>query len=232
MANCPNPACGLEFVPSPDRAFCDGCGKPLAPPRASSRQQENVTTSDPVAAAGSIAAGVPSGRTIGVGVGNTAGHDVVIQNTVQQQFCPIGGELIVGNRFFGCPKCNRSPLCDQHFDVTRRLCEACIEQQSIPCSICNERVPSDETFTCSRCHRIVGNDHLDEERGWCSDCVDRWAGIVQSIENDEVAIDGGGNVVTRGDVELKDGILRTKDGKAVATIKETTGTPELGSGIK
>jgi hypothetical protein len=38
-------------------------------------------------------------------------------------------------------------LCDQHFDETRRLCEACIEQQSITCSICNERVPSDKTFT-------------------------------------------------------------------------------------
>jgi len=39
LANCPNPACGLEFVPSPDHAFCDGCGMPLTPLRAASRQQ-------------------------------------------------------------------------------------------------------------------------------------------------------------------------------------------------
>ena len=37
-----------------------------------------------------------------------------------------------------------------------------------------------------------------------------------------VAIADGGNVVTRDDVELKDRILRTKDGRAVATIKENT----------
>lgn len=184
---------------------------------------ELAPSNDPVGVPDGPTAGAASSRTIGVGDGNTAGRDVVIQNTVVQQFCLIGGEQIIGDRLFRCPKCNRGPLCDQHFHESRRMCDVCIESLSITCSVCNERVPSDETFTCGRCRRIAGNDHLDAAKGWCSDCVDQWAGIVQSIERDEVAIDDGGNVVTRGDVELKDGVLRTIDGgKAVATIKENT----------
>ena len=225
MANCPNPACRLEFVPGPGHAFCDGCGRPLAQPRAVSGQEENsavAPSSDPAAASSGITGGVAPGRTIGVGDGNTAGRDVVIQNTVSQQYCDIGGEQIFGDRVFRCPKCNRGPLCDQHYNDTRRLCEVCIEQQSIACSLCGERVPSDQTFTCSRCRRVAGKDHLDPDRGWCTECVDRWAGIVQAIERDEVGIADGGNVVTRDEVELKDRVLRTPDGRAVATIKENT----------
>ena len=225
MATCPNPDCREEFVPSPDKLWCNECGCSIAQPLGPSRSAENAVvapSTDPMAVAGGVTGGVASGRTIGVGDGNTAGRDVVIQNTVQQQFCLIGGENIIGDRMFRCPSCNRGPLCDQHFDETRKQCELCVEKQNIACSLCGDRVPSDQTFTCTRCRRIAGNDHLDPDRGWCTECVDRWAGIVQAIEQDEVGIDDGGNVVTRDDVELKDRVLRTKDGRAVATIKENT----------
>ena len=153
MATCPNPACREEFVPSPDQTVCDECGHSIAQPLAASRSEENAVvapSTDPMAVAGGVTGGVASGRTIGVGDGNTAGRDVVIQNTVQQQFCFIGGENIIGDRMFRCPSCNRGPLCDQHFDEPRKQCELCVEKQNIACSLCGDRIPSDQTFTCTR----------------------------------------------------------------------------------
>ena len=224
MANCPNPACQMEFTPSPDHTFCDGCGRPLAQPRAPERASRNVAmgTEAPLVAAAPADSG--GNKVYGFGDNsNTAARDVII-NPGQDKFCRIGGEKISGNRYFECPgpSCNRSPLCDQHFDEGRRLCVICLEKGSITCAVCAERVPQSETFTCVRCRRIVGQDHLDPAKNWCTECVDQWAGIVQAIERDEVGISGGGMVVTRQDVELKNRVLRDKEGKPVATIKENT----------
>ena len=225
MASCPNPECPEEYEPSPDHLFCDRCGTPLGQSLLATQESSSPAVSaaeDPLVVTGSISGGSGGGRTIGVGGGNVAGRDVIIQNTVQNVFCLIGGEQIFGDRVFRCPDCNRSPLCDKHFDPVRALCGRCQDAKTIPCPICNEKVPVDQTFTCGRCHRIAGNDHLDAERNWCTECVDRWAGIVEAMEKDQVGISKDGTVVTRDDVVVHNGVLRTKDDKAVATIKENT----------
>ena len=192
-----------------------------------SRPVENVavaSSSQPVVATDESGDGASANKVINPGDGMAVGRDYIVQNTVVQQFCPIGGELIVGNRFFGCPQCNRSPLCEQHFNVIRRLSEVCIEEQSTLCAFCGDSVSSNEMFTCFKCHKVGGNDHLSSHPNMCTECSDRWGNVVQAMDQLEVAVDSIGNVVTTDEVELgPDGVLRTiKDHRSVATIKNTT----------
>jgi hypothetical protein len=87
--------------------------------------------------------------------------------------------------------------------------------------VCNDQLPISETFTCRRYKRIAGNDHLDPEREeLCMECSAKWSQVMGAIERDAVGISMDGTVVGRDDVELVDGVLRTKDGKPVSTIKE------------
>ena len=224
MATCPNPDCRSAYEPSPDHAFCERCGTPVA--------QDDKDTQKSGRALPAPGSGRPAvanarvGRTIGVGEGTNVGRDVIIQQTNQESFCAIGGEQIHGERTFRCPECNRSPLCDRDFDEARRLCAVCKARQSIACPLCGELVSPNQTFTCARCRRMVGNYHLVPGRNWCTECAERWAGVVsaltESMEKDEVVIAAGGNVVDKGEIELQGGVLRTRDGRPVATIKENT----------
>ena len=248
MANCPNPNCQTEYTPDPEQRYCDACGANLAEGSAVAPSAEGVRERAGPAVEGVGAAGgrdavsaaaappesaqastpepsaAPAGNVRNVVAGEhnvTAGQNVNIRHEIAQEFCAAGAERIFeGRATFRCPECQRSPVCDRHFDEGRKLCHTCIEKQSVPCSVCGERVAPDQTFECSRCRRVVGNDHLDPARDWCTDCSAQWAGVIESIEKDEVVISTDGTVTAKDEVRLVDGVLKTKDGTAVATIKE------------
>ena len=228
MAQCPQ--CQGEYTPEPGHDFCDNCGMRLpdgqvaeAVAEVESVQVTGAATTEaspaPDSAGPDFAGNV---KVQGVGEGMVAGGNITVTNTVQQKFCAAGHEELFGDRtLFQCPECHRYPVCDRHFDQGRGMCSSCVEGPKIACALCNDPLPASETFTCRRCKRIVGNDHLDPDREqWCADCSEKWAGVVESIERDEVGISMDGTVVGRDDVELKDKVLQTKDGKPVSTIKE------------
>ena len=223
MAQCPH--CGGDYAPEPGQEFCDNCGNRLT---------VASTFDDPVSIAGLLSSPQPNGgaggdpvaaanvKVTAVGEGITAGGNVSIQQNVQLEFCAAGHEQLFGDRtLYRCPRCHKYPVCDHHFDETRTLCSACTDEPKVVCGVCNDRLPASQTFTCRRCRRIVGADHRDPKREeWCTECSARWAGVVDAIERDEVGISMDGTVVGRDDVELRNKVLTTKDGKPVATIKE------------
>jgi ubiquitin-protein ligase len=220
MANCPH--CQTEYTPDSDQEFCNECGKKLASvstaPDTEAVESPEEQPAPPSQVSSSTSGGV---RTTAVGEHIIAGQNVTVHQGVEVEYCTSGAERIYGGRSFRCPRCSRSPVCPQHYDEERKLCTSCIEeQQTVACSICGRRVPPDQVFTCGRCRRIAGNDHLDPDRNWCTDCTAQWAGVVEAIAKDEVVITTDGAVSEKDQVELVDRSLRTKDGKPVATIKE------------
>lgn len=248
MANCPH--CHAEYTPNLEQEFCDRCGKRLgeapatlarapSPPGlgASPEQLPGAVAGALAGAAASVgvgsaqrppapaeaSAGAPNtGRANVVGEHNIgAGRDVIIRQAVEVEFCASGFERIIhASRTFMCPECRRSPICDRHFDETRRLCTTCIEGRNVACAICGGRLPADKLFTCQRCHRVAGTDHKDAARNMCTECSARWAGVVEAIQRDEVVITAHGTVAEMDNVKLVKGVLQTRDGKPVATIKE------------
>ncbi|HJN88321.1 MAG TPA: hypothetical protein QGI03_14440 [Dehalococcoidia bacterium] len=224
MAQCPH--CQTEYNPEPGQGFCGDCGKPLdqglavAEPASDDGEPE---TPAPVSGAGPASSGPGNVKVQGVGEGNVAGRDVIIQQQMRLMYCAFGGEQVYEDRNFRCPNCGLTPLCAQHYDQDLRKCAKCTEGRKVLCSLCHDRLPASQTFTCQKCRRIVGDDHRDpDQQQRCSECSAEWAGVVEAIERDEVGVSMDGTVVGRDDVELKDGVLRTKDGKPVATIKENT----------
>ena len=221
MTHCPH--CQGEYLPEPGQEFCDNCGRRLNDASTAeypAQRDNSMAAAQPV---GEVAEGPGAAgdrKVTGVGEGITAGGDVFIG--VQQQFCAGGHEQLFGDRtLFRCPECQKYPVCERHFDQARELCLGCAHGPKVMCALCSDRLPADQTFTCRRCRRIAGTDHKAPSRdGWCTDCSVRWDGIVESIERDEVGISMDGTVVGRDDVELKNKVLMTKDGKPVATIKE------------
>lgn len=236
MANCPS--CQAEYTPDPEHRYCEECSAklPEGPTTALSTEdaagepggrravsnaapppeyEQAATPEPPDAPAGNV-------RNVVAGKGNITGGIVTITPAaVAVEFCAAGNERIYeGRATFRCPECQRSPVCDHHFDEARKLCHTCIEKQTVPCSVCGERVAPDQTFECSRCRRVVGNDHLDPARGRCTDCSEEWAGVIESMEMDEVVISTDGTVTAKDEVELVDGVLKTiSDGTAVTTLK-------------
>ena len=220
MAHCPH--CQREYTAEPNQEFCEGCGKQLSdvsvavsPTGLDENQGTAEADGQPVMAGNT--------RVQGVGEGNVAERDVVINQTVQLEFCAAGHEQLFGDRtLFRCPDCQRYPICDHHFNQSLGKCSSCAEGPKIACALCNDRLPASQTFACRRCKRVVGSNHLDPNRdGLCTDCGAHWDGVVQSMERDEVGISADGTVVGRDDVELKNKVLVTKEGqKPVAAIKE------------
>ena len=231
MAQCPH--CGWEYTPVPDEKFCDNCtgaleetpaaagptpgaGAPVAiePVPGSSAGMEN--RADLAGDAMEQREREPASRHYEIGDKTTT----VYQRDVAQDYCTYGGERVYQDRSFRCPNCGREPLCVQHYDQSLRKCAFCTAEAEVSCALCHKQLPTSQVFACGRCQRIVGVDHRDPKREeWCTDCSARWAGHVEAMEKDEVAIDADGTVVVADEVELKNRELRTKDGKAVATIK-------------
>jgi hypothetical protein len=167
-------------------------------------------------------AGGPAGnKVIHAGEGTSIGGN---QNNyaAPAKHCLLGGERIIGDRDFMCPDCKRSPLCDKHYDVTLLLCSRCLLEQTVACSLCNERLPAEQMFTCTKCLMVVGKDHLGPYPDLCTKCGDRFGGIVEAMEMDSVGIDATGHVVIGEDVELINGVLQTKAGHPVSTLKKQT----------
>lgn len=236
MAICPH--CQAEYAPGTDQEFCGECGKTLsdapttmelppdpAGPAADVRNtvvgEGNVVGQSPpdrpldeppAPVAGNV-------RNIVTGEGNIAGQTVNIG--VTGEFCAAGDERIGEGRLtFRCRECQRQPVCEKHYDEDRRMCTICIERQTVTCAFCGDRVPKEETFTCSKCRLVAGLDHNDANKNLCTDCSSKWSTVVDAMENDEVVITPDGAVSAMDDVELVDGGFRTKDGRSVATIKE------------
>ena len=240
MSQCPN--CQAEYTPDPEQRFCDECGTSLVQENVaagtdtqtglpSGPTQESMTpmapTQNPLSEpaptpAPEAPAAAPAGvKNVVVGEGNISGQNVSIRHEVTVEYCAAGAEQIIpGSPKFMCQECHRSPVCDRHFDAKQKICDICVERQSVACSLCGQQVPTDQTFTCKKCRRVAGTDHLDATRDLCSDCSAQWSGVVESMEKDEVVITTDGTVAGKEDVELVDGVLKTKEGDAVATIKE------------
>ena len=219
MAQCPH--CQLEYASSPERDFCTNCGLRLSDPPAANDLAPAAERLEPGQLAGVTGASEGNVKVQGVGEGSTAGRDVVIHQSVQLMYCAYGGEQVYEDRNFRCPNCGMTPLCAQHYDQDLRKCARCTEEPSVMCAVCSERLPVGQTFTCHRCRRVVGADHRDPAReDWCGDCSAQWANVVEAIEREEVGISMDGTVVGRDDVELRDKVLTTKDGRPVSSIKE------------
>ena len=223
MATCRNPRCQAEYEPNQESGFCVECGDPLDPPAtvapaamSTPAPLEPQPAPRPVMSTGPAAGGT---RVDIHDETKTAGRDVIIHQE-RVEYCDIGGLRIEGGRVFRCPQCKRSPVCDQHFDVTRMVCIKCIEEQLVSCALCTERVPPNGTFTCQRCHRVAGNKHLDPAKNWCDECVSGWQQHINSLNDDNVVIAEGGVAVEKSNVELVNGQLRTGDGERVAELKE------------
>ena len=226
MAQCPH--CGVDYTLEPGQKFCDKCRAPL--PDTPGAEDLTASQPSPAPAEAMISTDTESvapvhGKITSVdNKGNIATRDInIVQEAPKREFCAVGREEIFsGDRtLFQCPECHRDPVCDHRFNEVRRMCLTCIEGPQIICGLCNDRLAASRTFTCRRCRRIVGADHRDSKREeWCTECSARWDGVVDAIQRDEVGISMDGTVVGRDDVELRNKVLMTKDGKPVATIKE------------
>ena len=209
MPSCPQ--CNNEYTPPQN--FCTVCGSDLV-------QTPTAKITLPTSAEGPTTAGPGKG---GLSIDERsyqAEKIEIVQQGSGQDFCAYGGERVYEDRSYRCPRCGRHPLCIQHYDQTKRQCAYCLEEQSVACAICGDRVPSDDSFECARCHRVAGKNHLDSARNWCSDCSQNYGQFIEALGKDEVAISAEGTAVGHEAVDLVDGVLRTKDGKPVATIKE------------
>ncbi|MCH8206599.1 MAG: hypothetical protein IH956_06295, partial [Chloroflexi bacterium] len=186
MAICPH--CQAEYVADHDQEFCDECGKALSDTPAATEFAPDPTGPPPdvrniAVGEGNVAGqGSPGGpptetpapaaaniRNILTGEGNIAGQTVNI-GVAQTEFCQAGAERVGQGRLtFQCPECQRQPVCEKHYDEDRRMCTICIERQTVSCAFCGDRVPKEETFTCSKCRLVAGLDHKDATKNLCTE---------------------------------------------------------------
>ena len=219
MANCPH--CQIEYKPAIGQKGCHNCGELLEDSDSSAAGPIEVT--DQTGSEPSTA----NNKVIGVGEGQTAGRDIIINETVD--YCAVGRERLYRDRGqYSCSKCQKSPVCEAHFDAAKKICVTCVGElvtgKTVPCGFCGDRVPVDQAFTCRKCLKIGGPDHKSESqtREFCESCSMEWDRVVEDIENGKVGIGPGGTVVTREDVELKNGVVQDKEGRTVAMIKKQT----------
>ena len=222
MAQCPQ--CQLEYSLEPGHNFCENCRFPLNDSQAAEGQTLQPTEDPSMGMAAPVQSSDVNTRSniINEG-GNSAGRDLTIHQTIREVFCVVGSErLKEGEReWFHCSKCQRQWVCDQHFDRGRNMCETCAAGPRVACGLCNDQLPVSETFTCPRCIRIAGKDHLDPEKQmWCVDCRREWAKVIDDTNKEEVGVSKTGKIVGRDDVVLKDKVLQTKEGDAVHLIKD------------
>lgn len=217
MANCPH--CQIEYEPTAGQTGCHNCGKLLT--ETDSSQLGRAAAIDRVESEPSTA----NNRVIGVGEGQTAGRDLIINQPAE--YCAVGAEQLHGDRRkYRCLDCGKSPVCEVHFDASKKICVNCVLEQAtgktVPCGFCGDRIPVKQVFTCPKCLKMGGSDHKSAARDLCEECSSLWDLVVKDIENERVGIGPGGTVVTREDVELKNGVIQDKEGRAVATIKKQT----------
>ena len=210
MASCPK--CQSEYTPPQN--YCTVCGGDIDQ-TPTARMEVPVGTGQSTVSSGGARGGLSIDETT-----YQAEKIEIVQRDAGTDFCAYGGERVVEERSFKCPNCGKHPFCVHHYNQSRRLCAECLDQQTVACAICNARVPSGETFECDRCHRVVGRDHLDASHNWCSECNAKYTQFIDSLGKDEVVITAEGTAVGEDTVDLVDGVLKTKDGKPVATIKE------------
>ena len=217
MANCPH--CQTEYEPASGQTGCSACGGLLTETEASLADhapENDQVESEPINA---------NNKVIGVGEGQTAGRDINISQTTV--YCTVGAEELLGSRRkYQCLNCGRSPVCEVHFDASKKFCVECVGElvtgKTVPCGFCGDRIPVDQAFTCPKCLKICGPDHKSATKELCVECNARWDQVVQDIENGKVGIGPGGTVVTREDVAVRNGVIRDKEGHLVATIKKQT----------
>ena len=215
-------------------------GEPVAtavePPRAEPSQAfVGTTDAPPVGSSSGKTNVIGEDNTVGTGPGKTnvvgeenvvAGRDVNQYYAVQVEYCVAGDEKIeVGESTYRCPVGRHSPVCELHYDTALRMCSACKQDLLLNCPVCSSQHMPDEMFTCPQCDLVVGLDHKDSSRNWCTDCVAGYARLVEAIDGTkEVAISATGKVVTRTDVYLDgSGTFRTKEGDTgISRIKDTT----------
>ena len=217
MAKCPH--CQTEYEPTAGQTGCQNCGNLLteaAFPQPDPISEINQDGSEP---------STGNNKVINVGPGQSAGRDININQT--SEYCAVGTERLYGDRqTYRCSQCGVAPVCEDHFDATKKICHNCVRElidgPTVACGFCGDRIPLNKAFTCPRCLKICGPDHKSPTRDLCQECQARWDLVVEDIEDEKVGIGPGGTVVTREDVALKDGVIRDKQGHTVATIKKQT----------
>ena len=217
MANCPH--CQIEYEPLGGQTGCHNCGNLLT--GTPSSQLDKISEMNQ----SGLSSSTENNKVINVGTGQSAGRDINISQTAE--YCAVGTERLYGDRrTHRCSQCGIAPVCEEHFDPTKKICHNCVQElvvgPTLPCGFCGDRIPQSQAFTCPKCLKICGPDHKDPNKNLCQQCSAQWDRVVEHIENDNVGIGPGGTVVTKEDVDLKDGVIQNKEGHAVATIKKQT----------
>jgi len=230
--------CHREFQTTADQHFCDECGNPFSQNESASPvvvseglPRQTGTTSNQAAVP--ILGGQADSTSINdsdlyfqqanpsqqVDIGDKVTN--VYNQIKTDEYCAYGGEKVSLEHSYRCPHCGRGPLCVDHFDRGLRTCAHCLDVQSGTCSVCNERIPIQETKSCERCQKTACHTHWDDDRRWCEECARQWKDVVSAMDSGDVVISMG-TLVGTDEVELKGNILTTNDGRPVATIKENT----------
>ncbi len=231
MVQCPH--CQTEYTPEPGYDFCDQCGNRFSDSQETGARAEgesglavDATPTVRASAAPDSAGPAPAGsvKVQGVGEGVVVGGDYTVNTTVQVEYCAVGFEQLVGvgvRDKFRCPKCHKDPVCNRHFNQESGMCESCVAGPRIACDMCHEQLPASQAFTCPRCKRTVGNNHLDPDKQvWCTDCRAEWGKVIDATENEKVGVTEKGTIVGEDDVVLNGKVLQTKDGESVHLFKD------------
>ena len=139
MKTCAN--CGAELEPG--TKFCSQCGKPVpqtkvCPGCGSEQKPEAKFCSNcghrfgaPAADGGGADMGLKIGHSTVMGdISNTVNHVTNVTNadeTKKVVKCHVCGKVLSVVGTHECPKCHGN-VCDEHFDLVRKMCTACVEQ--------------------------------------------------------------------------------------------------------
>ena len=139
MSKCAN--CGTELEPG--TKFCSQCGKPVpqtkvCPGCGSEQKPEAKFCSNcghrfgaPAADGGGADMGLKIGHSTVMGdISNTVNHVTNVTNadeTKKVVKCHVCGKVLSVVGTHECPKCHGN-VCDEHFDLVRKMCTACVEQ--------------------------------------------------------------------------------------------------------
>lgn len=230
--------CHREFETTAGQDFCDECGTPLSQTGPASYtpgitelpQQLNINEHQATTPALGNQPDDTSPRDTDLDFQQASPSQQVdigdkvtnVYNQIKpEEYCAYGGEKVSLEHSYRCPHCGRGPLCVEHYDRGLRACAYCLDVQFGSCSICNERIPIQETKSCERCQKTACHAHWDDDRRWCGECARQWKDVVSAMDSGEVVISMG-TLVGTDEIELKGNILTTNDGRPVATIKENT----------
>ena len=128
---------------------------------------------------------------------------------------------------YTCPHCGRGPICPKDFNTDKRRCCDCLTEETRPatvhCALCGQAVPQADTFSCPKCHRVVGKDHLHVATNMCQACAQDYEQFVARLRQGKLVVSPTGDLLTPDDADrlvAERGELRTAEGEHVARLKD------------